>query len=586
MQIYRGATFNLAHSLDQMLHLRPRNRFEDLEGVYLVGGGTHPGSGLPVIFESARITSRLMADQIWAVAELGARDPDGAPDNPPWSRSAYHERPGRRAGNGGRIGVIGGGLGGLAAACTLAARGHKVVLFEANAWARRQGRRAGGRRLPLRHGADDPDGAARPAPHLRGGRARHGPGTGPRPARSAMALLLRGRLRPRPGRERRDDGGRPRPLRSRHVVGRAATRTSSPARKRLHEVSDRFFFWKSVEDIWDTLDFKKNMSASTLSDVMSLRMGTTVAGTVRKHVPDARIAQMLDHFVQYVGSSPYGSPAVLCVDRPYADGRRRLVPDGRHPRGAGGAGKAGRAASASSSALNTERPPHRHPAGQGRRRGDRVGETVELDAVVSNMDAVRTYRELLGGDIGAKFERRRKPRAGLLGRRALSRPRPRLRASGAPRLRLLARRGGGVRLDLPQGRAGARSDLLYRGAGPDRTRRRAARRRGALRPGPHALPAPAPRLEPDAAGIPPRHPRQAGADRRHEGPGKPHQGRALADAAGHPRPLPRAERRDLRACQPRPLLRRLQARQPEPRSRPASISPAAPPIRDRECRWS
>jgi diapolycopene oxygenase len=37
--------------------------------------------------------------------------------------------------SGGRIGVIGGGLGGLAAACTLAARGHKVVLFEANAWA-------------------------------------------------------------------------------------------------------------------------------------------------------------------------------------------------------------------------------------------------------------------------------------------------------------------------------------------------------------------------------------------------------------------------------------------------------------------
>jgi phytoene desaturase len=61
LQVFRGATFNLTHSLDQMLHLRPHNRFEDLEGVYLVGGGTHPGSGLPVIFESARITTRLMA---------------------------------------------------------------------------------------------------------------------------------------------------------------------------------------------------------------------------------------------------------------------------------------------------------------------------------------------------------------------------------------------------------------------------------------------------------------------------------------------------------------------------------------------
>jgi phytoene desaturase len=63
--IYKGATFNLAHTLDQMLHLRPRNRFEDLEGVYLVGGGTHPGSGLPVIFESARISARLL------LADLG-----------------------------------------------------------------------------------------------------------------------------------------------------------------------------------------------------------------------------------------------------------------------------------------------------------------------------------------------------------------------------------------------------------------------------------------------------------------------------------------------------------------------------------
>ncbi|MEM9702741.1 MAG: phytoene desaturase family protein, partial [Planctomycetota bacterium] len=60
-EIYKGATFNLAHNLTQMLHFRPRNRFEDLDGTYLVGGGTHPGSGLPVIYESARISSRLLA---------------------------------------------------------------------------------------------------------------------------------------------------------------------------------------------------------------------------------------------------------------------------------------------------------------------------------------------------------------------------------------------------------------------------------------------------------------------------------------------------------------------------------------------
>ncbi|MCS7305343.1 MAG: phytoene desaturase family protein [Thermoguttaceae bacterium] len=63
-QIYRGATFNLAHTLNQMLYFRPHNRFEELEKVYLVGGGTHPGSGLPTIFESARITAKLILDDL------------------------------------------------------------------------------------------------------------------------------------------------------------------------------------------------------------------------------------------------------------------------------------------------------------------------------------------------------------------------------------------------------------------------------------------------------------------------------------------------------------------------------------------
>lgn len=58
--VYRGATFNLAHNLGQMLHLRPHNKFEELDGVYLVGGGTHPGSGLPVIYESSRITCKQL----------------------------------------------------------------------------------------------------------------------------------------------------------------------------------------------------------------------------------------------------------------------------------------------------------------------------------------------------------------------------------------------------------------------------------------------------------------------------------------------------------------------------------------------
>jgi phytoene desaturase len=73
--LYKGATFSLAHSLDQMLSLRPHNRYEDLEGVYLVGGGTHPGSGLPVIYQSAKISCRLLAEDFgFAGAWRSTRD--------------------------------------------------------------------------------------------------------------------------------------------------------------------------------------------------------------------------------------------------------------------------------------------------------------------------------------------------------------------------------------------------------------------------------------------------------------------------------------------------------------------------------
>ena len=63
-ETHRGSVFGLAHSWSQMLHLRPRNRFEELDSVYLVGGSTHPGSGLPVIFESAKISARLLLQDL------------------------------------------------------------------------------------------------------------------------------------------------------------------------------------------------------------------------------------------------------------------------------------------------------------------------------------------------------------------------------------------------------------------------------------------------------------------------------------------------------------------------------------------
>lgn len=58
--VYKGAVFNLSHNVMQMLWFRPHNELEGYENLFLVGGGTHPGSGLPTIYGSAKIVSNLI----------------------------------------------------------------------------------------------------------------------------------------------------------------------------------------------------------------------------------------------------------------------------------------------------------------------------------------------------------------------------------------------------------------------------------------------------------------------------------------------------------------------------------------------
>ncbi len=61
--VFMGATFSLSHKFSQLLYWRPHNKFQELEQCYLVGGGTHPGSGLPTIYESARISADMICQK-------------------------------------------------------------------------------------------------------------------------------------------------------------------------------------------------------------------------------------------------------------------------------------------------------------------------------------------------------------------------------------------------------------------------------------------------------------------------------------------------------------------------------------------
>jgi phytoene desaturase len=56
----KGAGFGLEPVLTQSAWFRPNNRSEDIEGLYLVGAGTHPGAGLPGVLSSARILDEVV----------------------------------------------------------------------------------------------------------------------------------------------------------------------------------------------------------------------------------------------------------------------------------------------------------------------------------------------------------------------------------------------------------------------------------------------------------------------------------------------------------------------------------------------
>lgn len=58
---YLGSAFSVQPILTQSAWFRPHNRSEDLDNLYFVGAGTHPGAGLPGVLSSAKIVEDLLA---------------------------------------------------------------------------------------------------------------------------------------------------------------------------------------------------------------------------------------------------------------------------------------------------------------------------------------------------------------------------------------------------------------------------------------------------------------------------------------------------------------------------------------------
>ncbi|MCB0714336.1 MAG: phytoene desaturase [Ignavibacteriae bacterium] len=60
---YKGSAFSVAPTLTQSAWFRPHNRSEEIENLYFVGAGTHPGAGMPGVISSAKIVADIIGEE-------------------------------------------------------------------------------------------------------------------------------------------------------------------------------------------------------------------------------------------------------------------------------------------------------------------------------------------------------------------------------------------------------------------------------------------------------------------------------------------------------------------------------------------
>jgi phytoene desaturase len=63
----KGAAFGLEPLLLQSAYFRPHNKSEDVDGLFMVGAGTHPGAGIPGVLMSAKTLEQVVPSPLEAV---------------------------------------------------------------------------------------------------------------------------------------------------------------------------------------------------------------------------------------------------------------------------------------------------------------------------------------------------------------------------------------------------------------------------------------------------------------------------------------------------------------------------------------
>ena len=74
LEAYLGNAFGPEPILAQSAYFRPHNRCPDITNLYRVGAGAQPGAGTPSVMMSAKMTARVVANDLGIPLGLRARD--------------------------------------------------------------------------------------------------------------------------------------------------------------------------------------------------------------------------------------------------------------------------------------------------------------------------------------------------------------------------------------------------------------------------------------------------------------------------------------------------------------------------------
>jgi phytoene desaturase len=169
--------------------------------------------------------------------------------------------------------------------------------------------------------------------------------------------------------------------------------------RRMYRLSEKVFFYKDVGSAFDLMRGVPMRDQGLLRDVLAMRIHSTVGATAHGMIAEPHVRQLVEHYLQYVGSSPFLAPAILSLIAAAQSDGGCWYPMGGTRMVARTLERLGRERGVE---FVTGAQVARVEQDNGKATGVLLedGRRFAADAVVSNMDVQRTNARLLGTPAG------------------------------------------------------------------------------------------------------------------------------------------------------------------------------------------